>query len=178
MQALLVIDMQAAFLDKKWGERNNPFAEQNILKVLSDFRQKNKPVIHIHHISTDTLSPFYVEAGQAPLVGFAPLSDEKVCFKCVNSGFIGTDLEQYLRKQGIKDLVIVGLTLPHCVSTTTRMAANLGFNVLLLSDATASFSLSMPNGEMVSAEEIHKVNIATLNQEFAQISSTEAFLAG
>jgi isochorismate hydrolase len=54
--------------------------------------------------------------------------------KHVNSAFIGTGLEAYLQTQGIRDLVLVGLTTDHCVSTSARMAANLGFAVTVVAD--------------------------------------------
>lgn len=97
--------------------------------------------------------------------------------KTVNSAFIGTNLETYLRKNQICHLVVVGLTLPHCVSTTTRMAANLGFEVTLLADATASFTLSNKNDQAISPETIHEINLLSLQDEFAQILTTEEFLA-
>ena len=68
------------------------------------------------------------------------------------------------------------MTLPHCVSTTTRMAANLGFEVTLLADATASFTLSNKNGQTISPETIHEINLLSLQDEFAQILTTEEFL--
>ncbi|QIM65636.1 cysteine hydrolase family protein [Frederiksenia canicola] len=176
MNALILIDVQQAFFDPKWGKRNNPLAEQNMLCLLDFFRQQKLRVIHIQHISDNPLSCFHITTGQGFKQGFTPQINEKVFRKRVNSAFIGTDLEQYLKQQGITDLTIVGLTLPHCVSTTTRMASNLGFNVTLIEDATASFPLKMPNGEEISAEDIHKINIATLNDEFATILSTAEFL--
>ena len=84
---------------------------------------------------------------------------QNLSFKTVNSAFIGTNLETYLRKNQICHLVLVGLTLPHCISTTTRMAANLGFEVTLLADATASFTLSNKNGQAISPETIHEINL-------------------
>ena len=68
--------------------------------------------------------------------------------KNVNSAFIGTGLENFhLKKQNYTSLVIVGLTTPHCVSTTTRMAGNLGFQSFVVSDATAAFDVM--NARMV-----------------------------
>lgn len=55
-----------------------------------------------------------------------PLEGEAVVTKGVNSGFIGTELEAMIRQRGIRTLVIGGITTDQCVSTTTRMAANLG----------------------------------------------------
>jgi nicotinamidase-related amidase len=67
-----------------------------------------------------------------------PLENEQVFQKHVNSAFIGTDLENTLRRRDIQTVVIVGLTTPHCVSTPARMAANLGFQVYVVSDAIAA----------------------------------------
>lgn len=176
MQALMLIDVQNAFFDPKWGKRNNPDAEQNMQRLLQHFRAKKRKVIHIQHISDNPDSLFAQPETQAFQTGFEPLENEAVFQKRVNSAFIGTDLEAYLKAQGITELVIAGLTLPHCVSTTTRMAANLGFLVKLVENATASFPLTMPDGEEISAELIHKINIATLNGEFAEILSTQALI--
>jgi nicotinamidase-related amidase len=89
-----------------------------------------------------------------------PLPHEKTFSKTVNSAFIGTGLEQYLRESGISALVITGLTTDHCVSASTRMASDLGFEVKLVADATAAFERRNYDGEHYSGETIHRVNLA------------------
>ncbi|MGA2627633.1 MAG: isochorismatase family protein [Candidatus Bathyarchaeia archaeon] len=106
----------------------------------------------------------------------APLSEEPVVRKNVNSGFIGTDLESQLRRKGIETLVIVGITTDHCVSTTARMAGNMGFDVYVVSDATATFNRTGPDGKPYTAEVIHEVNLASLHNEFATVVNTENIL--
>jgi nicotinamidase-related amidase len=68
-----------------------------------------------------------------------PNAGELVIGKHVNSAFIGTDLEQRLRKAGQDMVVCVGLTTDHCVSTTARMAGYLRFKTVVVADATAAF---------------------------------------
>lgn len=175
-KALLLIDMQKGFLGSQWPERNNPQAEEKMLTVLEHFRESGQEVIHICHKSRLAEDSFYKESDRAFMEGFEPLDGEVVFEKMVNSAFIGTDLESYLQKQGISDLVILGLTLPHCVSTTTRMAANLGFAVVLLSDATASFALPDLWGQTIDPELLHQINLASLDGEFAQVMTVEQYL--
>jgi nicotinamidase-related amidase len=101
-----------------------------------------------------------------------PIKGEQIFEKSVNSAFIGTNLESYLRENGINNIVIAGLTTDHCVSTTTRMAGNLGFKVLLVSDATATFDRQGPDGKEYKAEDIFAVHIASLHGEFCNVVST------
>ncbi len=46
---LIVIDVQQAFNNARWGQRNNPDAEKNIAALLQAWRSKERPVIHIQH---------------------------------------------------------------------------------------------------------------------------------
>ena len=63
-------------------------------------------------------------------------------------------------------------------STTARMAANLGFEVTVVSDATATFGRSGPDGHYYGPDEIHRTELAILHGEFATVRPTEAVLAG
>ena len=176
---LLIIDVQKGFDDPRWGKRNNPDAESNIALLLSEWRRKGLPVIHIQHCSVEPDSPLRPELpGNAFKDVALPINDEKIFTKTVNSAFIGTGLEEYLRNHGIDSLVIVGLTTDHCVSTTTRMAGNLGFEVTLVSDATAAFDRLGHDGKEYSAEDIHRIHLASLNREFCIVRSTAEIVMG
>jgi len=154
-KALLIIDVQKGFDDPTWGNRNNLHAESNIALLLLAWRNKHLPIIHIQHCSVEPDSPLRPnQTGNEFKDEALPMAGEKQFTKTVNSAFIGTKLEQYLRDKIIIDLVIVGLTTDHCVSTSTRMAGNLGFNVTLVSDATATFDRTGHDGVEYSAEDI------------------------
>ena len=101
------------------------------------------------------------------------MNNEPVIRKNVNSAFIGTNLKEQIDKAGVTQLVIVGLTTDHCVSTTTRMAGNFGYQTFLVSDATATFNKKGMRGENYSAELIHETALASLNNEFATVVTTD-----
>lgn len=171
--ALLVLDVQKGMDDVCWGTRNNPEAEANIALLLARWRDTGRPVIHVHHHSVVPNSPLQEGLPGTEVKKEArPLETEKQFIKSVNSAFIGTKLEHYLRKQGISTLVVVGLTTDHCVSTTVRMAANLGFGVTLVSDATATFERQGPDSALYSAEDVHTINLVSLHKEFCTVRST------
>jgi nicotinamidase-related amidase len=175
--ALLIIDVQKGFDDPKWGQRNNPDAEDNIVLLLKVWRSKNLPVIHIQHCSTEPGSPLRPDRpGNQFKKIVLPKQTEIIFQKTVHSAFIGTNLEKHLRNNHITTVVIVGLTTNHCVSTTARMAGNLGFDTIVVSDATATFDRTGPDGTTYDAEVIHNTSLANLHDEFAQIITTHEII--
>ena len=170
--ALLVIDVQRGFdeIEATGLPRNNPAANQRIEALLTTFRRAGAAIIHVRHASSEPGSPFqpdrpgYVVKDEAK-----EQAGEAVIVKRVNSAFIGTDLEQRLRAAGIRTLVIAGATTNHCVETTARMAGNLGFEVLLVRDATWTFDRVGPDGETHRAAAVHAMSLANLSGEFARI---------
>ena len=208
--ALILIDNQWGFSNpltiSHWGTtRSNPQYETNIQALLSAFRAAKSSstlmeVVHVFHSSTSPESPFHPshpERGIRPLDFATPASDgsEPVFWKTVNSSFIGTGLEAHVHDKGFRQLIIAGLTTDHCVSTTTRMAANMGVvdrypgdgPVRLRSDGTHENELNVEKGRIVlvhdatatfgkagiDSEIIHKVSVASLDGEFADAFSTE-----
>lgn len=176
--ALLVIDVQQGLDDPRCGARNNPHAEQRIADLLAAWRSTGRPVIHVQHLSLDPDSPLREELpGNAFKLEALPIDGERVFRKHVNSAFIGTDLEAQLRADGIEALIMAGFTTDQCVSTTARMAANLGFNVTVVEDATATFERRGPDGTHYDAELMHRVELASLHREFATVRSAKDVIA-
>jgi nicotinamidase-related amidase len=174
---LIVIDVQRAFEEPGWGARNNPGAEQRIAAAIAGWRRRGAPVIHVRHESSDPDEWF---TPGTPGFEFKPEAQpqqgEPVITKDVNSAFIGTDLEARLRDGGVEAVALVGLTTDHCCSTTARMAANLGFETWVLGDAMATFDRRGPDGELLPADLVHRVELASLHDEFAEVIDTRTAL--
>jgi len=162
--ALVVIDVQKGLAEPSLGERNNPGAEANMALLLAAWRQRQWPVIHVRHCSVEPASPLRPELpGNAYKDEVLPLAGEKGFTKTANSAFIGTGLERYLRDNGISNLVIIGLTTDHC-------------DVTLVTDATAAFERRGYDGVYYSADEIHRVNLVSLDGEFCRLRSSAQLL--
>ena len=176
--ALLIIDVQQGLDEPRYGQRNNPDAEKRIADLLEGWRESDRPVIHVQHQSLEPGSPLRAEEpGNAIKAEALPVSGEPIFHKHVNSAFIGTDLESYLRGRGIDSLVMAGLTTDHCVSTTARMAANLGFTVTVVEDATATFERCGADGTHYSADLMHGAALASLHGEFATVRRADDILS-
>jgi nicotinamidase-related amidase len=175
--ALLVVDMQQGFDDPSWGARNNPEAELRVAALLHHWRRLSAPVIHIHHCSTSPAGCFRpATPGNRPKLQALPLDGEVVYQKSVNSAFIGTTLEEDLRRRKIASLVVVGMTTNHCVSTTVRMAGNLGFCTYVVADATAAFDRAGADGRPRPAAEVHNAALGDLHREFADVVDSETVI--
>ncbi len=171
--ALLIVDLQKAIDDPSWGnDRNNPDAEVNVANLLAFWRSKSWPVFHIRHLSADPESTY--RPGQ-PGADFkiAPCEGERIVEKRTNSAFIGTRLEAGLHDLHVRDVVITGVITNNSVEATARMAGNLGFATIVVSDATATFGRRDFAGRWRTSEEVHAMSLANLSGEYAMVLTTE-----
>ena len=176
--ALLLVDIQQGLDDSAWGARNNPEAERNIADLLAAWRHSGRPIVHVQHMSTRPTSPLRPGLpGNAFKPEAAPGPGEPVFQKSVNCAFTGSPLGAYLRDEGIDSLVIVGLTTDHCVSSSARSAANLGFRTTVVEDATATHERTGPDGTHFTAEAMHQTALASLHGEFGEVRTTAEILA-
>ena len=99
---------------------------------------------------------------------FTPLPGEIVAQEhWCSSGFANTDLDLLLKRHGIHKMIVIGLIAHTCVESTIRFAAELGYEVTVVKDATADYSeemmhaaynLNMPNyaNAIVTTSEVLK----------------------
>ena len=170
-KTLFTIDLQKGFDDPSWGSRNNPDFKDNTQNLLTFARNNGLNIIHVQHSSILEASPLRSDSEGFEFYDFVePKNDELIIRKHANSAFIGTELDDLLKKSSITDLVFCGLTTDHCVSTTVRMAGNLGYGVELIGDCTATFSK-----EGVCADTIHSIHLLSLDKEFCAVISLEQY---
>ena len=175
---LIVIDVQEGFLDSRWGPTDNPMAEENIRALLTHWRALQRPIVLVRHDSAEPGSPLAPGTqGNALQPGIDGVHDLLVT-KSVNSAFYGEpDLNTWLREHGHNSLVICGLITNHCCETTARMAGNLGYDVTFVIDATRTFDMTHPDGNVIAANDLSRATAASLDGEFATVMNTSDLLS-
>jgi nicotinamidase-related amidase len=173
-RALIVIDVQKGFeeYDIK-GERNNPDCEDNVVKLIDAWRNKNLPIVYVKHNSKSETSVLRLNQPGNDFKDIITGTPDLLVTKSVNSAFYGTpDLYKWLQENQIEAVAICGIQTNMCCETTARMSGNLGLDTWFILDATHTFAKTF-NGVKVSAEELARVTAVNLSGEFAEILSTE-----
>ncbi|WP_333497254.1 isochorismatase family protein [Kluyvera sp. CHPC 1.251] len=167
MQALLVIDMQRFVSDRiTRGVEYFPAASiENMKTILASFRAAGKTVLHVRHETTEPGSDLQKDSPHFPPVeGFEEQGEENVFIKRTSSAFSSTDLYQWLQRENINELTVIGAVAGFCVNSTIRSGADLGLHMTIVRDAVLSF----PLGEGLSAEAIFNVTLGLLEAGFAR----------
>jgi len=182
--ALLVIDMQNDFLDKKSPAytENAKDIIPNIQNLIKTARKVKTPVIYTAHCHADPkidggmTAQWWPEIAEKKILvagtkgakiitELKPLPKEKIIYKHRYSAFYNTDLEIYLRGLGVTDLIITGIMTGICCESTARDAFFRDFRVYVVADATAA-------GE----EELHLNSLKILAYAFAYVTTTEEII--
>ena len=169
--ALLVIDAQDSFkAGPRWERRNNPDFEKNVSALIDAYRDARLPVIYFIH--TDRDEHFGRESKFFKLMDFIqPRLDEPVMVKNTRNCFTSTTLQPYLMEKGVRRVGITGIQMEQCCETTARIAADLGYAVDFVTEATMTFPI--PNwdkpGEELGVDEIRERTEYALRSRFARI---------
>jgi nicotinamidase-related amidase len=176
--ALIVIDAQQEYFAPigKVVLPQGPPAVKKIAEALAWARAEKLPVIHVVHESRRPNATTFAPGSPALEIhpDARPAPGEPVVQKHLPGSFTGTPLEELLRAQGIERVLIAGFMTQMCVDTTARQAAHLGFQVTVLSDATAAMAVKGPEGETIPAEQVHRTHLGSLSGFLAEVKPLKA----
>lgn len=178
-QALIVVDIQNDYFPQgKWPLVGADVAAGNAAKLIQVFREAGDQVVHVRHEFTSDAAPFFTPGSEGAKLHPKVLNrhDEPVVLKHFVNSFRETELQSILDQQGIERLVIVGSMSHMCVDGITRAAADLGYSVTVIHDACATRDLEF-NGLVVPAAQVHAAFMSALGFAYANVVSTETFLA-
>lgn len=92
-----------------------------------------------------------------------------------SSGFANTDLDLQLKKHGIHQLIVIGLIAHTCVESTVRFAAELGYEVTLVNDATADYGEEFMHAALITNLPNYANAIVTTREAVDLLSGAKAF---
>lgn len=165
--ALLVIDIQDSFKisPARWASRNNPAFEENVTRLIGAFREASLPIFFVLHNDSDP--GFRPGDPEVRLMEFLDRREsDPLIVKNTRNAFTSTDLQQRLDAIGVRKLVISGISTEQCCETTTRVAADLGYDVDFVTEATATFPIGT-----LSTDAIVERTEAVLSKRFARIAT-------
>lgn len=178
--ALLVVDAQESFKDKGdtfWESRGPADFDHHIKSLVTGFRNANQPVYFILH--TDDDPGFSIESPFFRVMDFLDYqSDEPIIVKQAHNAFTGTTLLPMLIQNSIFRVVICGIRTEQCCETTARVASDLGFDVIFVTQATLTFPLHHPyTDEKMTVAQIQARTEMVLHDRFAQIVTVQDVLS-
>lgn len=164
---LIIIDAQNEYLRGLLKTVNSTSTHAAIKTLLSAWRSagKSESVVHVLHQVPDGAPVFTPGADVSrEMAGLEPQTGEKVITKQHPSSFAGTALDAYLKERGAKKVVLCGYMAHVCVSTTARVAAELGYDVILAEDAIGDRDIPGVGGA-----EVTKIALLELADAFGTV---------
>ncbi len=176
--ALLLIDFQndyyPTYTSAKWALSGTEAAASNAAILLTEFRNKGLPVIHVRHEFPSNDAPFFLPESEGAKihVSVAPQDDEPVILKHQINSFRDTELNRILKNLCVERLVIVGAMSHMCIDAVTRAAVDFGYECHIAHDACATLDLEF-NVVAVPAVHVHNAFMAALKFGYCNVDSTE-----
>src|SRR3954452_11538277 len=178
-RALVLIDIQNDYFPGgKWTLSGIESAADNAARVLAAARAAGDLVVHVRHEFPTADAPFFAPGSEGAKIHpkVRSLNGEPVVLKHHVNSFRETDLKALLDRHGVEEVVICGAMSHMCVDAGTRAASDLGYKRVVVHDACATRDQEF-EGTMVPASDVHAAFMAALRFGYAQLVSTEEYLA-
>jgi len=177
--ALIIVDMQNDFVLPDAPQCVNGAVSiiPNIQKVLDMFREKSLPVFHVYReyradgsdIEKTRFEDFMHRKkycvpqtkGCEIVDELSPVEGEYCIVKNRFSGFMNTELDFILRRLEVENIVICGVQYPNCIRATVFDGVALGYDVTLVTDATAAQTEKIAQANIVDIRNIGVECIST-----------------
>jgi len=181
--ALIIVDMQNDFVlpDAPQCVKGAVSVISNIQKVLDMFREMSLPIFHVYReyradgsdIEKTRFDDFIHRKkycvpqtkGCEIIDELSPINGEYSIVKNRFSGFMNTELDFILRRLEVESIVICGVQYPNCIRATVFDGVALGYDVTLVTDATAA-----------QTEEIAQANIVDIRNIGVECISTKLLI--
>jgi nicotinamidase-related amidase len=142
--ALIVIDVQESFrVRPNWQLVNHPDIAERVDRLVRAARDKGDLVVWVLHTEPGTGGAFDPANGHVQLIdGLEPVPGEPILTKTSHNAFTTTNLQQLLTQHGVGEIVVSGIRTEQCCETTARVASDLGYDVVFVTEATATMALA------------------------------------
>ncbi|MFF9082930.1 cysteine hydrolase family protein [Streptomyces rubiginosohelvolus] len=139
--ALVLVDLQRWIVDRPWQPVSGAAVADACGRLRDHFAAADSAaVVLVRYVRADGADGGLAAAPNQFVPACAARAGEHVVTKHGLDAFEGTDLHDHLRQTGVTKLVLAGLTTAHGVASTAATALRLGYEVTVVSDATASES--------------------------------------
>lgn len=142
--ALIVIDVQESFrVRPNWQLVNRPDIAERVDRLVRAARDKGDLVVWVLHTEPGTGGAFDPVSGHVQLIdGLEPLPGEPTITKTSHNAFTTTNLQQLLTQHEVTEIVVCGIRTEQCCETTARVGSDLGYDVVFVTEATATMALA------------------------------------
>ena len=175
--ALIVVDVQESFRHRPyWSDADVPFFLRNLQALVDGARARGIPVVQVFHVEES--GAFALASGHVRTMTGLSIGPTAIFQKRSHSALVGSGLDVWLVQHGIRKVIVSGIRTEQCCETTTRHAADIGYDVDYVGDATLTFAMTGRDGRVWSPAEIRARTELVLEDRFARIATVEQALAG
>lgn len=175
--ALLAIDFQNEYFSGALPIPDGMDALRNAQRLIRFADGHNMPVFHIQHVAPGD-SPLFAARGETVRIHaeLRPADAHTVLQKTTVSAFASTDLDARLKAAGISTLLVCGLMTHACVAGAARDAVPLGYEVIVVSDASATRDIDSADGSLVPHDSLHRAALASIEDTFGDVMTTDQII--
>jgi nicotinamidase-related amidase len=175
--ALIVIDVQESFRHRPyWRDAGVADFILRQQALIDGAKAAGIPIVQVFHVEDQ--GPFAEAGGLVTTLAPIAIVPDAQFRKRRHSALVGSGLDVWLTRNGIRRLIISGIRTEQCCETTTRHASDLGYTVDYVAEATLTFPMTDRGGHEWSAADIRARTELVLAGRFARIATVEEALAG